>query len=208
MSGFGEFLNHRQRRGRENDTHEKEILLQGDIESDSSLDLPGPRRDRQRKPSLSRRILLKVVTRLFVLLIASFTIRFALQPLTRGQTSASSLAAGLEQCRYIATIPGPSGDFHQRAHSDRFEFGTRAVLLKNAKIWTGNSEGNEVIEGDVLLDGGILKAVGEVDAKYLGSLRLKGEVDEVDVGGKWVTPGIVDGHSHGQSCRTNLRHPY
>jgi hypothetical protein len=100
------------------------------------------------------------------------------------------LASGLAQCKYIATRPGPAADFYARRVSDRFEKGTKAVILRNATIWTGNEEGKEVIKGDVHMDRGLVVAVGKVDS-------LKG-VEEVDVQGAWVTPGIVDGHSHGE----------
>jgi imidazolonepropionase-like amidohydrolase len=70
------------------------------------------------------------------------------------------------------------------------------VLIKRAKIWTGRKNGTEVIDGDILLDKGIIKSVGHLDvaSDLLSSYRSRLQV--VDAKGSWVTPGIVDIHSH------------
>lgn len=89
---------------------------------------------------------------------------------------------------------GPSEDFYRRSQSDRFVPGTKPVLLKGAKIWTGAKNGTQVFTGDILLDKGLIKSVGN-----LGSASLKAygsDLIVVDVKGAWVTPGIVDVHSH------------
>ncbi|KAL7413707.1 hypothetical protein BDY24DRAFT_340073 [Mrakia frigida] len=73
--------------------------------------------------------------------------------------------------------------------NERFVPGTPSHLLVNATLWTGT----EVLEGvDVLLKDGL---VARVSATGSGG-ALDGYVDKIDVGGKWVTPGIVDLHSH------------
>lgn len=99
----------------------------------------------------------------------------------------------LAKCTYIRTSPGPPSDFHTRQKSDRFEEGTRPVLLKNAKLWTGERNGTEVVYGDVFLDGGIIKAVGYIPARLLLNSP---DVEVHDLKGAWVTPGLVDLHSH------------
>jgi len=209
MSNFVSFMSQR-RGGSERslgDSYEKVSLLPtSDLESDSSLDLPGRHRARHGHPHW-RQIrhgwrLQKLVIRI-VFFLALATIYFVSFDSRGSPASRSSLAAGLEHCRYIATTPGPSADFHQREHSDRFEAGTKAVLLKNAKIWTGNKDGSEVIEGDVLMANGLIKSVGQADVRMLEDLRAEGDVDEIDVDGKWVSPGMVDGHSHGEQTPVN-----
>ncbi|EJD37990.1 composite domain of metallo-dependent hydrolase [Auricularia subglabra TFB-10046 SS5] len=92
-------------------------------------------------------------------------------------------------------------NFAARDRSDRFEEGTKATLIKNATIWTGNDDGKEIIRGDILLDGGVIRHVG----KFSRSLLPESAVfNVVDAKGGWVTPGqviglklaIVDLHSH------------
>lgn len=60
------------------------------------------------------------------------------------------------------------------------------VLLKNAKIIDGVS--SEVFEGDVLIADGKIGFVGSGD--------IPDGVTELDVAGRFVTPGIIDIHSH------------
>ncbi|KZS89718.1 hypothetical protein SISNIDRAFT_479686 [Sistotremastrum niveocremeum HHB9708] len=106
-------------------------------------------------------------------------------------------AAILERCKYTRAIPGPPPDFSQRKKSDRFDRGTKATLIRNATIWTGLRGGTEVVKGDLLLDGGIVKALGYIPNTVIEELREVGVgIDEVEGGGAWVTPGIVDLHSH------------
>jgi hypothetical protein len=71
------------------------------------------------------------------------------------------------RCRALNTKPGPPADFGKRTASDRFQPGTKAVWIKNATLWTGDRDGTEVIEGDLLLENGLIKAVGKVDPELL-----------------------------------------
>lgn len=83
----------------------------------------------------------------------------------------SHVQDGLRSCRDNAHQPGPPADFGDRTTSDRFVPGTKAVLIRNATIWTGEDMGNEVLESsDLLLDGGIIKAVGSVGKDALKGL--------------------------------------
>jgi hypothetical protein len=77
--------------------------------------------------------------------------------------------------------------------SDRYVTGTSTTLLRNAKILTGARNGTEVVYGDVLLDKGVVIAVGYIPEEQLVGLR---NLDIVDTEGKWVSPGLVDAHSH------------
>ncbi|EAU91444.1 amidohydrolase [Coprinopsis cinerea okayama7 len=83
----------------------------------------------------------------------------------------------------------------RRTTSDRFERGTKPVLIKNGKIWTGRRNGTEVIYADVLLNKGIIKEVGYLDIASLQE-TFGDDLLVADVQGAWITPGIVDIHSH------------
>ncbi|KIY48772.1 hypothetical protein FISHEDRAFT_65620 [Fistulina hepatica ATCC 64428] len=96
-------------------------------------------------------------------------------------------------CRSLYSTPGPPENFHLRAESDRYEPGTAPVLIRNATIWTGGAEGTEIIAGgDVFLDRGLIRAVGYVDPALLQDDALQ----VINANGAWLTPGIVDMHSH------------
>ena len=95
----------------------------------------------------------------------------------------------LARCHSLQAKPGPPPGFYKRSQSDRFEEGTRPVLIKNAQIWTGDRNGtdSEVLRADVLLDKGIIKGVGRVER-----FRLKAFKDDlvvIDAKNAWVTPG-------------------
>jgi imidazolonepropionase-like amidohydrolase len=64
----------------------------------------------------------------------------------------------------------------------------------NATIWTGGAKGLEIVEGDLLLDRGLIKAVGRIEPRVLEKYRT--DLVTLDLGGAWVSPGIVDLHSH------------
>ena len=94
----------------------------------------------------------------------------------------------INKCQALNRLPGPPPDFHDRAKSDRYEPGTKPVLVKNAKIWTGRDEGYEVVQGDLLLANGIIKAVGHVSEAL--RKRYK-DATVIDAQGSWLTPGYV-----------------
>jgi hypothetical protein len=95
----------------------------------------------------------------------------------------------LQKCRHLHTKPRPSPDFDLRKQSDRFVPGTRATLIRNATIWTGGANGLEISNGDLLLDCGLIKAVGRVDGRELEAYGM--DLVVMDVGGAWVTPGFA-----------------
>ncbi|CAL1706960.1 unnamed protein product [Somion occarium] len=100
----------------------------------------------------------------------------------------------LARCRSLHAKPGPSRDFHKRSYSDRFVEGTKPTLIKNARIWTGDANGTEVVNADILLDKGIIKGIGRVGHAHLKMLR--DDLVVLDAKNAWITPGIVDLHSH------------
>ncbi|KIK81164.1 hypothetical protein PAXRUDRAFT_15392 [Paxillus rubicundulus Ve08.2h10] len=104
------------------------------------------------------------------------------------------LANVAARCQYLAQEPGPPSDFHQRTHSDRFDpASTPPTLIRSAKIWTGNNNGTQVIHGDILLENGLIVAIGRIHKSVIEKYK---HLEVVDVHNAWVTPGIVDLHSH------------
>ncbi|WOO79550.1 uncharacterized protein LOC62_02G003073 [Vanrija pseudolonga] len=101
---------------------------------------------------------------------------------------------GIKQCEIIGRPPpNPAPATRERTTSDRFVPGTGAVWLKNATVWTGNNKGHEVLyEVDVLLDGGVIRRIGSSEDVRDEAI----DADEVDLNGAWLTPGLVDVHSH------------
>ncbi|KAF8444526.1 composite domain of metallo-dependent hydrolase [Boletus edulis BED1] len=99
----------------------------------------------------------------------------------------------LQKCGMLHVKPGPPPDFARRTQSDRFVDGTSATLLKNASVWTGSPLQYEIRGADIMLDKGIIKFLGHASEDVLANY---GDFLTVDVGGSWVTPGIVDMHSH------------
>ncbi|KAI0253986.1 hypothetical protein BJV78DRAFT_1280411 [Lactifluus subvellereus] len=102
----------------------------------------------------------------------------------------------LARCRSLDLEPGPSPDFYKRWRSDRDVPGTRATLILDARIWTGGHNGTQVVNGHVYFDKGIIKGVGGLDVMSIKRLHTQGNLDILHAGGAWVTPGIVDAHSH------------
>lgn len=94
----------------------------------------------------------------------------------------------LNRCLDLAVTPGPPSNFHERRVSDRFVPGTKPTLLRNARIWTGEHNGTEVIRGDVYMDKGIIQAVGRLGAA-VEDMITRGEIQAIDVRDAWVTPG-------------------
>ena len=103
-------------------------------------------------------------------------------------------------CKSIRTPAGPPHSFSTaaRTENDRFVPGTPPVLLRNATIWTGSGNGTEIVHGDVLLDRGLVVAIGDIPPSLLDRVRQSSGsgLRVEDVGGAWVTPGLVDLHSH------------
>jgi hypothetical protein len=109
--------------------------------------------------------------------------------------------ATLTRCRTLHDVPTPPTE--KRFVSDRFVSDTKPYLIKvnaaslflqqvlncsrvqNATIWTGADDGKEVVHGDVLLDKGLIQAIGHVPNALLDSRDLV----VLDAHGAWLTPG-------------------
>ena len=61
------------------------------------------------------------------------------------------------------------------------------IVIQNASIYDG--DGGEFLETDVLVEDGKIIAIGK-DLPFSNEFRI------IDATGKWVTPGIIDIHSH------------
>jgi len=86
-------------------------------------------------------------------------------------------ALALSITAYVAAEPFPSQ--YQALESS-------PTLIKNATVLTGTGERLE--QTDVLLSDGQIAWIGEGE--------LPAEVEVVDATGRWLTPGIIDVHSH------------
>ena len=64
---------------------------------------------------------------------------------------------------------------------------SKNVLIKNANIYDG--EGNELLQTDLLIKDRKIEAIGK-------DLPVTNDFEVIDASGKWVTPGIIDIHSH------------
>ena len=104
----------------------------------------------------------------------------------------------LDKCAALKVPAGPPKDFGSRSVSDRFAPGTPSTIVYNARIWTGEKNGTEVVDGFVWLENGIVIAVGGIDEQegVLKGLRDRRNHDSrikfVDAGQKWVTPGLSE----------------
>jgi len=94
----------------------------------------------------------------------------------------------VQKCGALNILPRPPSYFNQRIQSDRFETGTPPTLFRNASIWTGRISGHEVVIGDLLLDKGIIKEVGQIKQ---GVLDAYDDLVVIDAGGAWITPGYA-----------------
>lgn len=63
----------------------------------------------------------------------------------------------------------------------------KGLLLKNGNIIT--IAGETISGGDILIKGGKLAKIGK-------GLQGDSQIEELDLDGKWVMPGIIDSHSH------------
>jgi len=112
-------------------------------------------RRRTRWPWLDFRLLTFAVI-LFTAL--SFTVQrtFDSKRVVRVSFNANAVTT---QCEALNVIPGPPPGFDSRSQSDRYQPDTSDVLIRNATIWTGGIDGNEIITGDILLSSGLIEAI-------------------------------------------------
>ncbi|KAJ4479028.1 hypothetical protein J3R30DRAFT_3682364 [Lentinula aciculospora] len=159
--------------------------------------------EQERRPSRvnsRQHPLLRAALAFGLLVISGYTGLYTAYTTFNTSTSLAKVPINAEQiiqkCVNLNAIPAPTADFHAREESDRYVPGTKATLIKNATIWTGNVDGLEIIlSGDLLLDKGIIQAVGKVPKDALSAYG-RDHLEVLDANGSWVSPGIVDLHSH------------
>jgi hypothetical protein len=93
----------------------------------------------------------------------------------------------LSRCMSLKVLPGPPPSFYSRDISDRYEPGTNATWIKNGVIFTGEKNGTVIVKGDLLLDKGIVKAIGRIPGWMLDKVE---NLTTVDAHGAWITPGL------------------
>ena len=148
---------------------------------------------RHRTRPLTRRAFLPLLLALTCFLVILYGFAFGQgidfwQAYTRNNLSVEA-AAAVARCRALHATPGPSADFAKRTQSDRFVPGTKPILIQNAKIWTGEKNGTEIIHADILLDKGIIKGIGHTAHKLVNA--YKDEMMVIDAKNAWVTPGYA-----------------
>ena len=78
--------------------------------------------------------------------------------------------------------------FVAKAYESTYQpFPSRPTVIRNATILT--AAGPILERGSILLQGGKVAAIGQIVTAPAGALVI-------DATGKWVTPGIIDTHSH------------
>ncbi|KAI9258533.1 hypothetical protein BY458DRAFT_517803 [Sporodiniella umbellata] len=95
--------------------------------------------------------------------------------------SLASLEHGLGQCQKNQRQPSPSKQSRHR--NPRGTPGT--LLIQNGHLWLGD----RYQSGDIYVENGLITAIGN-------NLTIPRDTRRLDAGGRVVTPGIVDMHSH------------
>ncbi|GAA5966695.1 hypothetical protein JCM3765_007601 [Sporobolomyces pararoseus] len=162
---------------------------------------PSPPPPRSDSPSKLSQIALVVAAVAFLRLSDHFGILTS-SPRTSPQASTRKISSldssslqewrqTIDRCEDLDLLPGVPDSFYERTASDRFVPGTEPILIRNATVWTGEHEGKEILYNhDILLDKGLIARIEE-NIKVTSK-----EVKVIDAKGAWVTPGIVDMHSH------------
>lgn len=137
-----------------------------------------------------RQWLFQVVGIVAVLSLLGTRVRVGYDSPIRTADFSSEAEAVKARCENLKLTPGPPPDFISRTSSDRFVPGTKATLIRNATIWTGNDAGREIVKGDVVIDQGLIKIIAvDIDPKQMNMDKLSLEV--IDAEGGWVTPGYA-----------------
>ena len=144
---------------------------------------------RQRRPILKIAALVTAVVLLFnYRTIASLVFASTVSAPSSGTQQSGPPPDGVRQCRLRTARAGPPPGFSERTESDRFVAGTRAVIVRNATVWTGE---RVLRHADIHMDRGIIMSVTSTKDKVAAR-----DADVIQAHGAWVTPGLVDMHTH------------
>ena len=112
-------------------------------------------------------------------------------PVSAGAEAATSTSPSAATDSAKGTLPGPGGVSVPMADpfpSTYKPFASRTTYISNLTILT--AAGPAIHRGDILLRDGKIAAVGA------GALDVPADAARIDGSGKYLTPGIIDVHSH------------
>jgi len=98
----------------------------------------------------------------------------------------------LNRCAALKATPVVPQAFYSRNESERYEYGNNATLIRNASIFTGRENGQEIIYGDILFDRGVIKGIGKIPARTIDRAE---NLTVIEANGTWVTPGLSESSS-------------
>lgn len=147
----------------------------------------------------NRMKIVAAVTALACLYFWTWTTPQALRQSTVSLLSQKRLRDDYATCAKLRTVPeGPSG---ARERSARYVDGHKAVLIRNATVWTGEPMSGTSVEdayagkgyawmsADIFMEFGLIKRVEtEID-----EAALEGEYEVFEANGRMLTSGIVVG---------------
>jgi imidazolonepropionase-like amidohydrolase len=117
------------------------------------------------------------ISKISLAIFAFSTAAFLLSPMP---ADAAKKKKKVKQAAYVEVNKNPYPSTYEAMPSV-------LTAIINASIYTGT--GTEILGGTIILDGGKIIAVGK-NSKVPKNARV------IDAKGKWVTPGIIDVHSH------------
>lgn len=70
------------------------------------------------------------------------------------------------------------------------------TLIKGGTLVTCGAAGADVLEGDLLVEQGVITAIGKIAPRVLEAAKRRGPIRVLDASGCAVTPGLVQAHVH------------
>ena len=132
---------------------------------------------------------------LVLLIMASFTVNpihflsAHLRQTFSARIPPPHIKAAHQQCQFSRAPAGPPPHFSERTQNDRFALGTRATVIRNATVFDGH---NMFVGKDVFVDQGLIVSLESTMAQ----IAAPSDAVEVEAWGRWLTPGIIDMHTH------------
>ncbi|HEY0787606.1 MAG TPA: amidohydrolase, partial [Thermoanaerobaculia bacterium] len=127
------------------------------------------------------RVLRKTAARSFLLLAGALFSACS----TTGAPAGGAAEPKIESGSRSVTMPWREGDAWASTYRP---LPSTAVFITNATVLT--AAGERIPQGRILLRDGAIAAVGDA------TLEAPADATVLDASGKWVTPGVIDAHSH------------